>query len=311
MEKEEIQSIRKKYGDDKLLKCKGAFGVDVDYKRVKGKKTDKLCITVYVKEKLPKEELGVDEAVPTEIEGVPTDVFECPNMWPLPKISEQLHVAAAKPMPTTDPLVGGLSIGNQNMPTDYGTLGIIVKCSTSVPSAISCAHVMVSSLPGILQTVVEPALTPEPYTQYSIGTVSQAVYGDSRNIDFALVPVQGRGATPGYIQNIGQITGLIAPAPQQIVSKMGARTGLRHGVIGSTTFTYQLDTHLGPFALYDQIRVDNVEVDFALPGDSGAAVVTKISGHLYMVGVVVAGVPDEFAVCNSASHIQQHFPNLF
>ena len=81
-EKQRIQEIRKKYGDHNLLKCKGAIGVDVDYKRVRGEKTDKLSITVYVKKKLAKEELTADEAVPMEIEGVHTDVVECPNIWP-------------------------------------------------------------------------------------------------------------------------------------------------------------------------------------------------------------------------------------
>ena len=182
-EQDRIQSIRKKYGDDKLLKCKGAIGVDVDYKRVKGEKKDKLCITVYVNKKFPMEELSADEAVPTEIEGVSTDVVECPNVWPLPELSQQLQATAAKP--TTDPLVAGLSISNQNMLDSYGTLGIVFPFGGE-PKAFSCAHVMVSSLPGIGQAVIEPA--GGRYPQDSIGTVSEAYYGN-HNLDAALVPV--------------------------------------------------------------------------------------------------------------------------
>ncbi len=61
MEKEEIQSIRK-YGDEDLLKCKGTFGLGMNYKRVKGKKTDKLCITIYVKDASNYIEIGIGES---------------------------------------------------------------------------------------------------------------------------------------------------------------------------------------------------------------------------------------------------------
>ena len=89
--KEAIQEIRTTNRlDDKLLKCKGVIGVDVDYKQVKGQKTDTLSITVYVKKKLVKEELSADEAVPEMIHGIPTDVLECPNVWPSQASSEQM-----------------------------------------------------------------------------------------------------------------------------------------------------------------------------------------------------------------------------
>lgn len=89
--KEAIQEIRTTNRlDDKLLKCKGVIGVDVDYKQVKGQKTDTLSITVYVKKKLVKEELSADEAVPEMIHGIPTDVVECPNVWPSQASSEQM-----------------------------------------------------------------------------------------------------------------------------------------------------------------------------------------------------------------------------
>ena len=43
MNRKEIQAIRtKKRIDDKLLKFKGVVGVDVEYKRIKGEKTDNI-----------------------------------------------------------------------------------------------------------------------------------------------------------------------------------------------------------------------------------------------------------------------------
>ena len=290
MDKERIQEIRKKYGDDNLLKCKGAIGVDVDHKSVNGKKTDKLSITVYVKKKLAKEELTADEAVPTEMEGVSTDVVECPNVWP-------------NAMVRTDPLVGGLSIGSTGTTGSYGTLGIVLYHG-GTPTALSAAHVMVSSLPGVGQTVIEPSNGNYPVD--SIGTVSTVAYGGNTNLDAALVPVQGRGTVVGYVNNIGQVANWALPAENQVVRKMGVRTGLTEGIVGSTTLTWTLTSPLGQFILYNQVRVDNSGgVNFALPGDSGSAVITSTDGQLYMIGTVVSGQEGQFTVCNNSVDLQR------
>ena len=158
------------------------------------------------------------------------------------------------------------------------------------------------------------ALKGGQYPQDSIGAVSSAVYSSDRDLDAAEVRVQGRQYTPGYIQNIGQITNIADPAESQAVGKMGAATGLTHGVIESTDLTWTQTSHLGTITLYDQIRVDNSTAgDFAhaLPGDSGAALVTNISNKGYMVGTVIAGQPGQFTVCNRCSYLQQNYPKCF
>lgn len=294
MDLERIQEIRKNYGDDRLLEFKGAIGVDVDYKQVKGVKTDNLSITVYVKKKFAKEELTADETVPAEIEGIPTDVIECPNVWPTPETC--VEVPGATPQVKTDPLVGGLSISNQNMLGGYGTLGIVLSLG-GLPYALSCAHVMVSSLPGTGQAVIEPS-GPHGghYPQDSIGTVNSATYGPS-NADIAFVQIQGRGTRLGYVLNIGQVSDTAFPAVGQDVRKMGVRTGLTAGRVGNTSLTWRYTTHLGTVTLYNQTRVDG---EFALPGDSGSAVIGSVNNQLYMVGMVVSGTtsPPYFTVCN-------------
>ena len=113
MDREEIQKIRiQKQIDDKLLKLNGVVGVDVEYKRVKGMKTDTFCIAAFVKKKLAVEELPANESIPVKIEGIPTDVIECPNIWPSLE-SSQLMAADTKPKKEkTTVLAGGLSISN-------------------------------------------------------------------------------------------------------------------------------------------------------------------------------------------------------
>jgi hypothetical protein len=307
MDREAIQGIRTaKRLDDKLLECKGVVGVDVDYKQVKGQKTDAFSITVYVKKKIAKEELSVDEAVPAEIEGIPTDVVECSNVWPSQESLEmradaQVTVKQEK----TAVLEGGLSISNQYNLGSYGTLGIVLY-SQNKPTALSCAHVMVSPPPQPGQGVIEPG-GPQggTYPADSIGKVSVADYGP-HNVDAALVLIVGRASNVATVLQIGKVNGFGMAFVGQQVKKMGVRTGFTQGVVSSTTFTFKITSPLGSITLYNQIRIDG---QFALPGDSGAAV---IDNNNYMVGMVEGGndSPPYFTVCNTSADLQRIIPSL-
>lgn len=308
MNRQEIQGIRTASQlDDKLLKCKGVIGVDVDYKEVKGEKTDKFCITVYVKNKLAKEELSADEVVPAEIEGIQTDVVECLNVWPSPESAEQMAAEVKTKQPQTPVLVGGLSISNQ-FDNGYGTLGVVIL-SNSVPTALSCAHVMVypPSQPG--QGVIEPGKNQGgTYPADSIGLVTFSRYG-LNNVDAALVPIlSSRPSSLGVVQNIGTVRDYGSTFIGQQVGKMGATTALTQGWVTSTTLMWRYTTSLGTITLDNQIRVDGTGGStFALPGDSGSAV---INGGLYMVGMVVSGVPNQFTVCNNSTDIVNAIPRV-
>ncbi len=85
MDRDAVLRIMRRHDDRLLAECKGAIGVDVGKKKVKGVTTDQNCIIVFVERKLPQQELTANEAVPEQIEGVPTDVVECRNVWPTPR----------------------------------------------------------------------------------------------------------------------------------------------------------------------------------------------------------------------------------
>ena len=153
--------------DDQLIKCKGVIGIDVEHKLVKVQKTDRLGITVYVEKKLQLHQLSAEEAIPPTINGIPTDVVEVVNLWGLwkPLQRSAADVMQSKEKATlqgTDVLVGGLSIRNQYMPGG-GTLGIVLS-SKGVPTALSCAHVMVypDKSPRVGQGVIEPEVGKYP-----------------------------------------------------------------------------------------------------------------------------------------------------
>jgi hypothetical protein len=71
----EIDEIRhvKEEAETELLERPGVTGVDIGYKYVSGEKTDVLAIRVYVAEK---KQVPEEEAIPDQIEGIPTDVIE-------------------------------------------------------------------------------------------------------------------------------------------------------------------------------------------------------------------------------------------
>ncbi len=72
---EEVKKIKEKH-EQELMSKAGVVGCSVGYKETNGKKTDKLSIVCYVKEKKREEELRREDIIPEEIEGIPTDVVE-------------------------------------------------------------------------------------------------------------------------------------------------------------------------------------------------------------------------------------------
>jgi hypothetical protein len=71
-DREQVRQVKEQV-EDELLHLPGVTGVDVGYKIVGGQKTDTLAIRVYVQKK---QDAPAGQEIPTEIQGVPTDVIE-------------------------------------------------------------------------------------------------------------------------------------------------------------------------------------------------------------------------------------------
>jgi hypothetical protein len=69
---EDVRCI-KEAAEPRLLSLPGVQGVSVGYKQVGGKPTGTLAIIVYVEKK---QDVPARDAIPAEIQGVPTDVVE-------------------------------------------------------------------------------------------------------------------------------------------------------------------------------------------------------------------------------------------
>ena len=291
MERQKLLQKRKAERlDNQLVKYKGVVGIDVEHKRVKDQKTDTVGITVYVEKKLPQQKLSDEEAIPSTISGIPTDVVEIVYMWGPGK--RKLRAADVQAMQSkqkatmqrSDVLVGGLSLANQYEPYYYGTLGIVLP-SKDAPTALSCAHVMVDpkQSPSNTQGVIEPQ--GGQFLTDCIGTVS-LYYFNENNVDAALVPIApDRAYSQWTVEKIGEIEGWGTASVGDQVEKMGVTSGYTTGVVSSTSFTlYLTDPDWGDITLENQIKIDS---EFSKPGDSGSAAID--CGTKKMIGMVEAG----------------------
>lgn len=111
--------------------------VGVGYKIVGGQLTAQLAIQVFVREKLPPEEVERRgyAPVPPEINGIPTDVVEAGPF------THTVGPSGSRG-DRQDPLRGGLSVGYAGAPFHYGTLGAIVFDNANRAMVLSNEHVL-------------------------------------------------------------------------------------------------------------------------------------------------------------------------
>ena len=182
-----------------------------------------------------------------------------------------------------------------------GTLGIVLK-QAGYGVALSCAHIMVRPPPTAGQHVIEPG--GGTYPADSIGEVTYAEY-QQNNVDAALTRISGRFYNLANVLLIGRVVGWGIGFVDNVVKKVGITTGLTTGKISSNTFTWK--TSDPTITLTNQIRIDG---QFALAGDSGAALVKE--GEQTIVGMVQGGNsgPDFFTVCNPSGDIRNAILNI-
>lgn len=97
-----------------LLIKQNVVATGIGYKTSAGKKGEALSIVCSVEKKLPKAQLSSKDLVPTQVDGITTDVVETGRIRAL-----NSHLQRHRPAP------GGVSIGHRDITA--GTLGCIVK----------------------------------------------------------------------------------------------------------------------------------------------------------------------------------------
>ncbi len=134
-------SVVKKSAEGRLLAIPGVHAVGLGAKNTGGRRTREPAVVVFVSQKKPAATLLAHEIVPTEIDGVKTDVWESPP----PRLLSDTK--------TYRPLVGGCQIeGGGSLPAG-GTLGCIARIDGPVPTIVGITNQhVVGNPPAIAAT---------------------------------------------------------------------------------------------------------------------------------------------------------------
>ena len=116
----EIQQISelRKSNQSAMLKKRNVVGVGVAFKETDGQKTSDLSLTVLVREKMAKQDISENDMIPTDIDGIPTDVMRVGKV-----VAFQSHQSRFRPCPA------GVSLGHYAITA--GTYGAPVKDAQS------------------------------------------------------------------------------------------------------------------------------------------------------------------------------------
>jgi hypothetical protein len=278
----------KQKAEAELLSRPGVTGVDVGFKRVKGKRTDVIAIRVKVARKGATDPA---QAIPTTIDGIPTDVIE--TRW-------KLHIDTTR----YNPLKGGASIGPERIISGRayaGTLGCIVTDnSTGAKMVLSNWHVLCvdTDFSDGTDGVLQPSWLEGGNPTDRCATLARQSLGGSVDCAVALLDSGQDGA--GEIEDIGAITGVTTAELGDHVRKRGRTSGLTYGIVdglaGSVTTDYGGTT--GSVTLTGQISIEpdtDHNSSFGDHGDSGSVVVNADGD---VVGLYYAGSSDGSGAAN-------------
>ncbi|HEX6901871.1 MAG TPA: hypothetical protein VF789_19275 [Thermoanaerobaculia bacterium] len=294
--------------------------VGIGRKIVEGIPTDTMCVQIYVTQKLAPSLIG-DNALPSEVEGVPTDVIESAPAFLLPAVTAAEEIAvpgvdgifalATAPQPCSAdrrrrqrPVRAGISTGH--IAITAGTISCF--CRSVRPGdnpeqvyVLSNNHVYAdvnNASPGDL--LLQQGRADGGGAADEIARLDRFVFMNLGGV----IPNRVDGAigrlSPGVsfdpeICSIGRINGTAQAFQGMRVRKHGRTTGLTEGAVTSINYDALVGMdHMDPSVVarfVDQIRVERTapHPTFGLGGDSGSLVVT--SEGTDAVGLYFAG-PD-------------------
>jgi hypothetical protein len=305
----EQQTYLNAYDDvkERLLRIPGVVEVGVGVKETGGQLTEHLAFRVFVREKVPEDELSDEEVVPKKIDGFSTDVIKVRRRRLLIGFDDENDET------NYSLKVGGIYIGNDNK-IGKGTLGCFCRWGSHTVF-LSCHHVLFDPWepdpppshgshpppPAVWHAMQNKSRVGQP--QYAdlcccvcnaMGTVLDGEPGldcaiASLDSDVPFLPkIRQIKRNDGTVEANGFIAGQRAAVQWDQVWKIGARTGLTRGTVAQ--LTPDLEIHpLPPFTR------------FADHGDSGSVVVFQDTGDV--VGLLKA-MDDEINVFGYATPIQ-------
>lgn len=139
---EDIQSIKREHAFSLLCRA-GVVGVGIGQKEVQGKPTEAVSITILVEEKIREPLLPIQDRLPSELDGIPTDVISISSDDTFMKVRlRQSRMPGDSRTKRWRPAPGGVSVGHYLL-QGAGTLGSWVSDPISgEPMLLSCWHVI-------------------------------------------------------------------------------------------------------------------------------------------------------------------------
>jgi hypothetical protein len=281
-----------------LLRLENVVGVAASLKVTAGKPTKKWALAVLVEQKLPKSDLSAESVVPSEVDGVPTDVVEVGRIEPL------LFNARVRPA------LPGYSIGHHNITA--GTFGCLVhdirRCCCRLEKDCCCAptreecpgdylilsnnHVLADVNRGKPGDLI---LQPGPFDGGVFPADGVATLERFEPIVFGMSGynlVDAAVARPTFGRNvIASIIGLLIPRGidqalvGNLVVKVGLTTQVTQGRVLAVNATIAVNYPVfGPAWYHHQI----LTTPMSAGGDSGSLL---MNSGLSAVGLLFAGSP--------------------
>jgi hypothetical protein len=305
----QIRPIKQRV-EDELLAIPGVTGVDINRQVTKGQPTGELAIVVYVEKKKPANKVPKNQLIPSEIDGIPTDVKEQKKVVPkaaLTRVPDRAVPLLDKTNYTT--LHGGISIGpcrtiHKEPPevpepgeyTQAGTLGMLVRDRVTRDTvALTNLHVVAAdSNWAIGERMAQPSLGDGGECPADgFGAIWRAQL--TSHIDGAVVSIDDGVPTRASIEEIGLVSGQAAAVVGSEVRKRGRTTNLTYGIVDSVDATLTIDygDGFGSHTLRNQVRIlPDVwsNPHFSESGDSGSVVV---DGDGNVVGLLFGGAEDD------------------
>ncbi len=310
----EILALRERV-KERLTRIPGVLSVGFGLKQVGGDLTETRALRVYVERKKSLDELTVDEMVPAEVDGVPTDVVTIPRGSSFGTRDTDRH----------SPLIGGITISNLK-PDGSGQFGMgTLGCFATIDGVagpknvvlLGNAHVLAANGGAAGDTIYQPNLTggqvdpdpknhgpsaknhnmglegPHSYTYPSESPVDYHVDCGTAKLNIDISSWCDCNCGVSYKNelreiNIGgnsKLEGVARAVDGETVHKSGALTGGTTGTISDVLGSALINN--------PPVQVDNVilveptsDPAFAEEGDSGAALVNDSNE---LIGLVFGG----------------------
>ncbi|MCK9569860.1 hypothetical protein M0R72_13030 [Candidatus Pacearchaeota archaeon] len=286
------KGLRKKLGDN-------FSGMGVGYKFVDGKKTDEICLQVYVKKKLPIDDLPPGQKIPSKILDVKTDIIEGTFK------AFSYRTEKQRPAPP------GVSIGHHDITA--GTFGFkagnYIVSNNHVLAYANQALLNDSILqPGPVDGGVDPTdrigalFDFEPLIMWNWATYNNIM-------DAAIALPDSQSDISDVIYEIGAPTGYVDLELGNTVKKSGRTTGVTTGEV--TSIDWEGTVSYGYYGnyeatFYDQILIYNASL-MAQGGDSGSAVIKEDGADILIGALLFAGSGDTLAICSPIAPIVTRF----